>query len=254
MEYRKQQHYREAKSKNRKSVYFHNALNKYGYDNFIFEKIDEAQTLEELNEKERFWIKFYDSTNKNLGYNLDSGGNSGGKKSEETKRKIGETTKKKWENQEIAKKMKEGLLKGTETMKRNAKSYPFICPICGKTYYYQKNIAEKKKFCSINCANKSGCWKKGVNNSAIISHKRNLKRKYIIKNDVEKWALKNKDVVLNCPYNKITGILCDLRRMLKEVYDIKDLRTIFVCFNVKNLRELLDKLKEIIYISKENVC
>lgn len=94
LEYRKQQHYREAKSKNRKSVYFHNALNKYGYDNFIFEKIDEAQTLEELNEKERFWIKFYDSTNKNLGYNLDSGGNSGGKKSEETKRKIGETTKK----------------------------------------------------------------------------------------------------------------------------------------------------------------
>ena len=28
----------------------------------------------------------------------------------------------------------------------------------------------------------------GVNNSAIISHKRNLERKYIIKNDVEKWA------------------------------------------------------------------
>ena len=122
LEYRKNQHFREAKSKRRNTVYFHNALNKYGYENFKFEEIDSANTQQELDEKERYWIKYYDSINKNKGYNLDSGGHSGGIKSEETKRKIGETTKIKWANPETAEKMRKGLLKGAETMKRNAKT------------------------------------------------------------------------------------------------------------------------------------
>ena len=37
-------------------------------------------------------------------------------------------------------------------------------------------------------------------------------------------------------------------------YNIKYVRNIFICFDVKNLKELLDKFKEVIYISKENVC
>lgn len=46
--------------------------------------------------------------------------------------------------------MRQGLLKGAETMKLNAKTYPFTCPVCHRTFYYPKHIAESKKFCSKN--------------------------------------------------------------------------------------------------------
>lgn len=53
------------------------AIYKYGSENFIIEQIDEATSLPELNEKEIYWIKYYNSTNKNIGYNLTPGGNGG---------------------------------------------------------------------------------------------------------------------------------------------------------------------------------
>ena len=53
------------------------AIAKYGKDNFIVEQIDEAASLEELNQKEKYWIKYYNSTNRNIGYNLTDGGDGG---------------------------------------------------------------------------------------------------------------------------------------------------------------------------------
>lgn len=43
------------------------AIRKYGKDNFIIEQIDSAQTQDELNQKEQYWIKFYNSVED--GYN-----------------------------------------------------------------------------------------------------------------------------------------------------------------------------------------
>lgn len=230
-------------------------MNKYGKENFIFEEIDFANSQEELNNKEIFWISYYNSTDKTIGYNLDSGGKSGGIKSEETKLKIGLTTLKKWENPDIAEKMRQGLLKGAKTMKENIKRYPFVCPVCKNTYYYEKHVAEKKKFCSIKCLKDSGKWNIGVSQSAKINHERNLERKKIIKNDIIDWVINNEDVVLNCPYNKIETTLSELKLILLKKYNIKDIRTIFICFDgVKNKKMLLNELKNIIYISKENVC
>jgi hypothetical protein len=48
-------------------------IRKYGVDKFKIEKIDEANSLEELKTKEFKWIAFYDSTNKKIGYNIQSG-------------------------------------------------------------------------------------------------------------------------------------------------------------------------------------
>lgn len=193
--------------------------------------------------------------NKEKGYNLDSGGRSGGIKSEETKQKIRLTTLEKWKDSETAEKMRQGLLKGAETMKRNAKQYPFTCPICNNTYYYEKNIAKNKKYCSNACATKSGAWKLGVENGAKANHERNIERKKLIKNDIIDWVLNNEELILNCPYNKIEKTLSELKNILLDKYNIKDLRSIYICFNdVKNKKTLLDRLKEIVYISKENVC
>ena len=49
------------------------AIRKYGIDNFSFEVLEEC-TIEELNDKEIYWIKYFDSTNENKGYNLAPGG------------------------------------------------------------------------------------------------------------------------------------------------------------------------------------
>ena len=51
------------------------AMRKYGIDNFSFEVIEEC-SLEELNDKEKYWIKYYDSHNSSNGYNLTDGGNT----------------------------------------------------------------------------------------------------------------------------------------------------------------------------------
>lgn len=53
-------------------VYFNRALEYYGEENFTYELIDTAENKDELNEKEKFWIKELDSMRK--GYNLTSGG------------------------------------------------------------------------------------------------------------------------------------------------------------------------------------
>lgn len=50
------------------NTYLHRAMKKYGIENFIIEKIDEAKDQEELNEKEIYWIQHYQSNV--YGYNL----------------------------------------------------------------------------------------------------------------------------------------------------------------------------------------
>lgn len=55
---------------------FYKAIQKYGWDNFehiILE--DNIQTLEEANDKERYYISLYNSTNHDFGYNIQIGGN-----------------------------------------------------------------------------------------------------------------------------------------------------------------------------------
>lgn len=56
---------------------FQNALLKYGFENFTWEIIDSAETICELNEKEKYWIKFLGSQDVEIGYNMTSGGDGG---------------------------------------------------------------------------------------------------------------------------------------------------------------------------------
>ena len=48
-------------------THFARAIRKYGKDSFIIEEIDTAKNQNELNEKEQYWIRYYDSINN--GYN-----------------------------------------------------------------------------------------------------------------------------------------------------------------------------------------
>lgn len=42
-------------------THFARAIRKYGKENFIIEEIDTAKTQNELNQKEQYWIKYYNS-------------------------------------------------------------------------------------------------------------------------------------------------------------------------------------------------
>lgn len=55
---------------------FSGAIQKYGKDSFEVVAIDSAQTLEELNEKELFYIASFGTANQGVGYNIRPGGNS----------------------------------------------------------------------------------------------------------------------------------------------------------------------------------
>lgn len=55
---------------------FYKAIQKYGWENFIGTILEDNLTSQEANEREKYWIKFFDATNKNKGYNLTSGGDN----------------------------------------------------------------------------------------------------------------------------------------------------------------------------------
>lgn len=61
-------------NKGKDNTTLYQALRKYGIENFSFEIIEEC-SLEELNEKEIYWISYYDSYNN--GYNESPGGELG---------------------------------------------------------------------------------------------------------------------------------------------------------------------------------
>jgi group I intron endonuclease len=78
------------------------AIIKYGKENFIIEQIDIAKCIEELNEKEIYYIDLYNSMSPN-GYNLATGGGNR-RLSEATKRKISESNKGRIVSEETRKK------------------------------------------------------------------------------------------------------------------------------------------------------
>lgn len=53
-----------------------NAIEKYGTMNFKVEILEQCTTLEELNEREDYYVEYYDSNNESKGYNKIGGGNN----------------------------------------------------------------------------------------------------------------------------------------------------------------------------------
>lgn len=69
-----------------------NAYNKYG-DIFKFEIITHCDSEEKLDDLERYYIAYYDSTNPKKGYNKEDGGHFNKHPSEETKKKMSDSHK-----------------------------------------------------------------------------------------------------------------------------------------------------------------
>jgi len=78
---------KEYKTKKMHNIYLENSFNKYGFENFKFEIIENCSSMNELNDREIYWINHYDSTNRDKGYNINEGGRNS-PHSDETKLKI----------------------------------------------------------------------------------------------------------------------------------------------------------------------
>ena len=63
-------------AKNHINRYLYDAMNCYGFDNFHVSMIEECDNSL-LDEREKYWIKFYQSNNKEYGYNMTIGGGGG---------------------------------------------------------------------------------------------------------------------------------------------------------------------------------
>jgi len=86
------------------SIYFHNAIKKYGIDNFEWTILDEC-SIDEDNVKEIYYIKLYKSTDRKIGYNCTEGGDGGDTISHHPKRleilkKKSLSSKKLWKDKE----------------------------------------------------------------------------------------------------------------------------------------------------------
>ena len=84
------EHKGDLKNNKHGNVKLQNAWNKYGGENFVFEKINNFNSLEEMNKAEIEYIAKNNLLNDKFGYNLQKGGNSF-KHTEKAKKKISKT-------------------------------------------------------------------------------------------------------------------------------------------------------------------
>ena len=253
IEYRLNKHWSEAKCQangKRPNNFFHNALLKYGIENFIIEEVDSAETIEELNEKEIYWINYYNSTNKEIGYNLMPGGKSG-IKSEETKQKISQKKKENWQNEELAARMRKGLVKATKEWQKKCEEnrIEITCENCGKVFLVPPFEARTRRFCSNECANSINIKKATA--AAAEKKKRKTKERYdAFSEEIEDWTRNNIELIKKCPANKISSTLNEIQQIAIK-YGFSDWRIISkVICGSQSKKELLSYLKE----KCENVC
>lgn len=82
--------------------YFYRAIKKYGWDNFIHEVLKDGLSKEQADYWETFYIKEFKTLNPDFGYNLTLGGEGsvGRVLSDESKRKMSNSQKKRFTSQE----------------------------------------------------------------------------------------------------------------------------------------------------------
>lgn len=88
-----------------KCPYFFNAIKKNGWNGFSHEIVLQNLTKDEAEMFEIAMIKYYKTTNKEFGYNIDNGGSSSGKRTQETRDKISKSNTGKKHSQETKNKI-----------------------------------------------------------------------------------------------------------------------------------------------------
>lgn len=189
----------EGHLKNTKNRYLKRAIALYGLEAFeITEMLDTAETKEELDEKEKYYIALFHSNERQYGYNIAEGGHRG-KQSDETKKLIGDAQRgvrnhmygklgKSNPNYSRAKLKCANCGKPIDVQKCNVKrsKYHYCsdeCRLASKAHY----PPQEKKRVQVVCAN---CGKVFEKRPSELSGKKNLYCSQDCKNERQKASLK----------------------------------------------------------------
>jgi len=251
LEFRKSQHKRSARSIKCKNTYFYNAINKYGFDNFEFIIIDKDEILEALNEKEAFWITFFNSTNKEIGYNLDSGGNTN-KKQSSTRKKISETQKRVWKNKSLVERniilatLKKATLKWV--LQCHLKRVKIVCEFCKQEFFLAAYMSKGRRFCSKLCSVQVVALE-NLKKANEVNRQNLLSNDLKIQSQIKCWAKHNIDFIKTVKLNNSKPLFEKIRNDCN--FKIKDSRTICRAFCKSNSKKMfILTLKDFI----ENIC
>lgn len=121
----------------------YNAMKGYGIDQFRVEVIDWAQSIEELNTLEEQFIAIHDLTNRENGYNLQSGGKNK-KQHQDTIRKMSSSKRKDWSNPEYKEKVSKSM-KGKLRSKESKAKMALGQLGAGNNFFGRKHSEETKK-------------------------------------------------------------------------------------------------------------
>lgn len=179
-----------------KNKYFTSAINKYGWENIQHIVLHEGLDKEEAEELEQYMIQWYNTANRNHGYNISLGGETGNH-SEESRRKLSESKKGaknpnygKKISEETKKKLSEALRgknnpnygkhHSEETRKKisinNAKSKNVICITTNKVF---RSGAEGGHYYNITRNSISSCCRGKKKTSGSLPDGTKLVWKYI---------------------------------------------------------------------------
>ena len=84
---------------------FYNAIQKYGWDSFKHEILEQGLTFEEANLKQQYYIQLFKSNNSNFGYNLTTGGQGSHEINEIVHQKLKNHAKQLWQSPNYKEKM-----------------------------------------------------------------------------------------------------------------------------------------------------
>lgn len=119
---------------------FWRAIEKYGWDGFDHIVLAHAETKEDAEDLERFYIALFRSNNPEFGYNLNSGGGINREISEETRQKLTEIARKRAKDPEYKKKISESWKHRVVTEETKQKMSKSITPYKRKVLCVEEGI------------------------------------------------------------------------------------------------------------------
>lgn len=161
------------------------SIRKYGLENFKKEVIDETDNYNDLSKKEIYWIKEFNSTNRDLGYNISKGGDGGDTLSnhpelEAIKKKISKNSPKTGKTYEEAFGEEKAKMYKLNLSKSNSRHN------LGKTYneIYGTEVANKLKEIISNNTRKN--WHEDRKKEQSDFAKKNIYNSLLSENSIEK--------------------------------------------------------------------
>jgi hypothetical protein len=165
----------------------------------------------------------------------------------DTKKSIGEATKRRWQDPKVREKMLAGQRKGAESVKAKKGKWIKVpredryCKICGD--YFIALITSKRRFCTDICAGRYGFEEA---TKVYVEKRKSLHRS--IKEYVLKWTKANGGIIKGTPFNKIQTNLHPLLDAIEVNFNVKDIRIISKAVLGEQLgrKELLKYLKDVV--------